>query len=55
VILLDANIVSETMRPAPARAVVGWLDAQRAETLYFSAVSLAELLLGVARLPDGRR
>lgn len=54
-ILLDTNVVSETMRRVPDPRVVAWLDAQAAETLYFSTVSLAELLLGVAVLPGGRR
>jgi predicted nucleic acid-binding protein len=54
-ILVDTNVVSEMMRRAPDPKVVAWLDAQVAETLYLSAVSLAELLLGIAVLPDGRR
>jgi len=54
-ILLDTNVVSETMRPSPDPGVVAWLDDQVAETLYLSSVSLAELLLGIAMLPDGRR
>ncbi len=43
------------MRPAPNESVVAWLDAQLAETLYVSSVSVAEILLGIALLPDGRR
>src|SRR5579862_4090771 len=54
-ILLDTNVVSETMRRSPDRTVVAWLDAQAAETLHLSAVSLVELLFGIASLPDGRR
>jgi hypothetical protein len=54
-ILVDTNVVSEMMRHTPEPRVVEWLDAQAAETLYFSTVSLAELLLGIATLPDGRR
>ncbi len=54
-ILVDTNVVSETMRRNPDSAVISWLDRQLAETLYLSSVSLAELLLGVAALPDGRR
>ena len=54
-ILVDTNVVSEMMRHTPEPKVVEWLDAQAAETLYFSTVSLAELLLGIATLPDGRR
>lgn len=54
-ILLDTNVVSEPMRPRPDPGVLGWLDAQVAETLYLSTVSLAELLLGVESLPAGKR
>lgn len=54
-ILLDTNVVSETMRKAPEPNVVAWLDAQAAETLFLSTISLAELLFGIAVLPSGRR
>jgi hypothetical protein len=55
VILLDTNVVSEPMRPRPDRKVLAWLDAQVAETLYLSTVSLAELLFGIESLPAGKR
>jgi len=55
VILLDTNVVSEPMRPEPDRNVLEWLDAQAAESLYLSTVSLAELLLGIESLPVGKR
>lgn len=54
-ILLDTNVVSETMRLSPDPTLVAWLNAQVAETIYLSTVSLGELLLGIAILPDGRR
>jgi len=54
-ILLDTNVVSEAMRPQPDRNVLAWLDAQAAESLYLSTVSLAELLLGIESLPAGKR
>lgn len=54
-IVLDTNVVSEAMRPEPAPAVLGWMDAQIAETLFISSVTVAELLFGVGALPDGRR
>src|ERR1700730_12722109 len=54
-ILLDTNVVSEPMRQLPAPRVQDWLDAQAAETLYLSTVSLSELLLGTESLPIGRR
>lgn len=54
-ILLDTNVVSEAMKPEPDRRVLAWLDAQAAETLFLSSVTVAELLFGVAALPAGRR
>ena len=54
-IVLDTNVVSEAMRPEPARAVRLWLDAQPASILYLTAVSQAELLFGIAKLESGRR
>ncbi len=54
-ILLDTNVVSEAMKPEPAPTVRAWLDAQAAETLYLSSVTIAELLFGIGALPDGRR
>lgn len=43
------------MRPAPDPRIVAWLDAQATETLHLSTVRLAELLLRVVLLADGRR
>lgn len=54
-ILLDTNVVSEPLRHSPAAGVVEWLDAQPLETLYLSAVTVAELRTGVALLPAGKR
>jgi len=55
VIVLDTNVVTEAMKPMPHPAVVAWLDAQAAETLYLSSVTIAELLFGIGVLPAGRR
>lgn len=54
-ILLDTNVVSETMRPQPHPSVRAWLDAQLAETLFLSSITIAELLFGIGVLPNGRR
>jgi hypothetical protein len=53
-IVLDTNVVSETMRRVPDAAVVSWLNRQDIQTLYLTAVSLAELRFGIARLDQGR-
>ncbi|MCA3277791.1 MAG: type II toxin-antitoxin system VapC family toxin [Roseomonas sp.] len=54
-ILLDTNVISEAMKPEPEPRVRAWLDAQAAETLFLSAVTIAELSFGIAVLPKGRR
>jgi predicted nucleic acid-binding protein len=54
-ILLDTNVVSEAMKPAPDDAVRAWLDEQAAETLYLSSVTVAELMFGIGALPKGKR
>ena len=54
-ILLDTNVVSELMRPAPAGAVLAWFAAQEAHDLYLSAIGEAELRRGAAMLPAGKR
>jgi predicted nucleic acid-binding protein len=55
VIILDTNVVSEPMKVAAAPAVTEWLDRQTAETLYLTATSLSELLVGIEILPAGKR
>jgi len=54
-LLLDTNVLSELMRPLPDQAVVKWLDAQSADDVYISSITVAEIRLGIALLPSGRR
>lgn len=54
-IILDTNVISEPLRPLPEPAVIRWLDAQEPETLYLTSVTLAEVLIGIALLPAGKR
>jgi predicted nucleic acid-binding protein len=54
-IVLDTNVLSEPLKATPAEQVVAWLDNQPAETLFITAVTRAELLYGVLRLPQGKR
>jgi len=54
-ILLDTNVVSEPLRPTPEARVIDWIDAQPLETLYLSAMTVAELRAGVSLLPTGKR
>ncbi len=54
-ILVDTNVISEPFQQAPNGRVITWLDAQVVETLYLSAITVAELRYGIAVLPEGRR
>lgn len=54
-ILLDTNVISEAIKPDPDPNVSKWLDAQAAETVFLSSVTIAELLFGVGALPRGKR
>lgn len=54
-ILLDTNVISEPLRPQPTERVVAWLDSLILEDVYLSAITVAELRLGVALLPDGKK
>ena len=54
-IILDTNVVAEPMKAKGDPAVQAWLDEQAAETLYLTATSLSELLLGIEILPGSKR
>ncbi len=54
-ILIDTNVISELWRPMPNPGVLAWLDAQTVETLYLSAITVAELRFGLASMPEGKR
>ncbi len=54
-IVLDTNVVSELSRARIVSGVQGWVDRQRRDDLHLTAITVAEVLYGVARLPPGRR
>ena len=54
-IILDTNVVAEPMKPKGSPRVQSWLDEQAVETLYLTATSLSELLVGIEVQPDGKR
>lgn len=54
-ILLDTNVVSELMKSAPEPAVLAWIDAMPAATVFVSAITRAEILYGIALAPEGKR
>jgi predicted nucleic acid-binding protein len=54
-IVLDTNILSELMRPAPEAAVEQWLADQPEASVFISAITEAELRYGAKITPPGKR
>jgi len=54
-ILLDTNVLSELMRPQPGQTVVEWFGKRTGVPFYVSAITQAEILLGILLLPAGKR
>jgi predicted nucleic acid-binding protein len=53
--LLDTNVLSAMMAADPAPSVAAWLSARPATSLFTTSISQAEILSGLAILPNGRR
>ena len=54
-IILDTNLISELWKVDPNPDVLDWIDAQAVETLYLSAITVAELRYGLATMTEGKR
>ena len=54
-IILDTNVVSEMIRPAPAEQVLRWISAQPALLLYTTSITQAEMLYGMECLTKGKK
>jgi predicted nucleic acid-binding protein len=48
--LLDTNVVSETAKRRPNVGVMNWLEGTSAENLWICAISVGEIIKGIARL-----
>ncbi|MDX3894945.1 type II toxin-antitoxin system VapC family toxin [Pusillimonas sp.] len=54
-IVLDTNVLSEILRPAPNERPLSWFATQARSVLFTTTVTRAELLYGVRLLPAGKR
>src|SRR5271155_2241881 len=54
-IILDTNVLSEALRPAPEPSVLDWLAHQPRASLFTTAVTRGEVLYGIRLLSDGKR
>lgn len=53
--LLDTCVLSESTKPAPSDKVLRWLETQREDDLFISAITLAEIWKGIAVLGKSKR
>jgi toxin FitB len=54
-IILDTNVLSEVMKPAPSSRVVSWLGEHPTVRLFTTTITEAEILYGIELLARGRR
>jgi predicted nucleic acid-binding protein len=54
-IILDTNVLSELTRAIPEPLVLGWVREQSMLNLGTTTINIAEIKLGLAHLPAGRR
>ena len=54
-IVLDTNVLSELMRQQPDHTVLAWANQLSAQDVAITAMNEAEILQGIARLPDSQR
>ena len=52
---MTRDVPPHTPHKVPEARVIDWIDARPVETLYLSAIAVAELRFGVASLPTGQR
>ncbi len=53
--LLDTNIISNIVKPAPSESLLAWMADQLDEDLHISAWTVAEVRRGLLEMPEGRR
>jgi predicted nucleic acid-binding protein len=53
--LIDANVISELIKTAPAPQVAAWVNATDAELIYISVITLGEIRKGISLLPQSKR
>lgn len=54
-IILDTNVLSETMLEIPDSRVIAWLNSLPAPSVWLTSVTIFEIRFGIDLLPDGRK
>ena len=53
--LVDTNVISELIKPAPNAGLVAWIDQTPEPLIHLSTLTVGELRKGIALLPTGKR
>ena len=53
--LLDTNIISNIVKPAPSESLVAWTAQQSDDDLFIASLTVAEIRRGVLEKPGCRR
>lgn len=53
--LLDTNILSNAIKPAPSQSLLDWMGEQQDADLYISSLTIAEIRRGVLEKPAGKK
>jgi toxin FitB len=53
--LLDSNIVSNAIKPAPSQLLAAWFTEQADEELFIASFTFAEIWRGILEKPLGRK
>jgi predicted nucleic acid-binding protein len=54
-IVLDTNVLSQILPPAPEHRVTAWLEEQPRASIFTSAATQGEILCGIRLVPNGQR
>jgi hypothetical protein len=54
-LVLDTNVISESLKPEPDKRVMTWLRSQPSASVFTTAIAQAEVMYGIAIMPKGRR
>jgi hypothetical protein len=54
-IVLDTNVISEFMGPAPEQRVAQWMDLQSRSSVWTTSINVYEIRSGLLAMPDGKR
>ncbi|MBD2436377.1 type II toxin-antitoxin system VapC family toxin [Nostoc sp. FACHB-110] len=54
-IVLDTNVLSELIKPQGSTVVRNWAAQQPITSLFITTITQAEILYGIAILPEGKR